>query len=111
MRIASEAPALRGEANPAEGPNGDFFGEGCLSGQPLRLATVATMTDCVIMRIEKSAMVQVLHDQSSFSEMFMSYLLTRNSRVEEDLVDQFLQFERKTSGKSSPLDGEFREGR
>ena len=75
--------------------NGDFFGEGCLSGQPLRLATVATMTDCVIMRIEKSAMVQALHDQLSFSEMFMSYLLTRNSRVEEDLVDQLFNSSEK----------------
>ena len=75
--------------------NGDFFGEGCLTGQPLRLATVATMADCVIVRIEKSAMVQVLHDQSSFSEMFMSYLLTRNSRVEEDLVDQLFNSSEK----------------
>jgi CRP/FNR family cyclic AMP-dependent transcriptional regulator len=75
--------------------NGDFFGEGCLSGQPLRLATVTTMTDCVIMRIEKSAMVKALHDQSSFTEMFMSYLLTRNSRIEEDLIDQLFNSSEK----------------
>ena len=67
---------------------GDFFGEGCLSGQPLRLATVAAMTACVIMRIEKAAMVRVLHEEPAFSEMFLAYLLARNARVEEDLVDQ-----------------------
>jgi CRP/FNR family cyclic AMP-dependent transcriptional regulator len=75
--------------------NGDFFGEGCLSGQRLRLATVTAMTDCVIMRIEKSAMVKALHDQSSFTEMFMSYLLTRNSRIEEDLIDQLFNSSEK----------------
>lgn len=66
----------------------DFFGEGCLSGQPLRLATATTMAECVIMRIGKAAMVRVLHQQPKFSEKFMAYLLARNARVEEDLVDQ-----------------------
>jgi CRP/FNR family transcriptional regulator, cyclic AMP receptor protein len=56
--------------------NGDFFGEGCLTGQPLRLATVAAVTECVIMRLDKAAIVRVLHDEPKFSEMFMSYLLT-----------------------------------
>jgi CRP/FNR family cyclic AMP-dependent transcriptional regulator len=74
---------------------GDFFGEGCLSGQPLRLATVAAMTDCVIMRLEKTAVVRVLHDEPKFSEMFVSYLLTRNARVEEDLVDQLFNSSEK----------------
>jgi CRP-like cAMP-binding protein len=66
----------------------DFFGEGCLTGQPLRLATVVAMTDCSIMRIDKATMMRVLHDEPKFSEMFMSHLLARNARVEEDLVDQ-----------------------
>jgi CRP-like cAMP-binding protein len=68
--------------------NGHFFGEGCLSGQPLRLATVVAVTECVIMRLDKAAVVRVLRDEPKFSEMFISYLLSRNARVEEDLVDQ-----------------------
>jgi CRP/FNR family transcriptional regulator, cyclic AMP receptor protein len=75
--------------------NGDFFGEGCLNGQPRRLATVVTMTECVIMRIEKAALVRVIHDEPKFSEMFMAYLLARNSRVEEDLVDQLFNSSEK----------------
>jgi hypothetical protein len=67
--------------------NGDFLGEGCLTGQPLRLATAVAMTHCVIMRLDKVAIVRVLHDEPKFSEMFMSYILARNARVEEDLVD------------------------
>jgi CRP/FNR family transcriptional regulator, cyclic AMP receptor protein len=74
---------------------GDFFGEGCLNAQPLRLATVAAMTDCVIMRLDKAAIVRVLHDEPKFSEMFMSYLLARNARVEEDLVDQLFNSSEK----------------
>jgi CRP/FNR family transcriptional regulator, cyclic AMP receptor protein len=70
-------------------------GEGCLNGHPLRTATVATITECVIMRIEKAAIVQVLHDEPEFSEMFMTYLLARNSRVEEDLVDQLFNSSEK----------------
>jgi CRP/FNR family cyclic AMP-dependent transcriptional regulator len=75
--------------------NGDFFGEGCLNGHPLRMATVVTVTECVLMRLEKAAIVRVLHDEPKFSEMFMSYLLTRNSRVEEDLVDQLFNSSEK----------------
>ena len=75
--------------------NGDFFGESCLNGHPLRMATVVTMTDCVIMRIEKASIVRVLHDEPKFSEMFMKYLLSRNSRVEEDLVDQLFNSSEK----------------
>ncbi len=66
----------------------DFFGEGCLTGQPLRLATAVAMTECSIMRFDKTAMVRVLRDEPKFSELFVSYLLARNARVEEDLVDQ-----------------------
>ncbi len=75
--------------------NGDFFGESCLNGHPLRMATVVTMTECVIMRLEKAAIVRVLHDEPKFSEMFMSYLLARTSRVEEDLVDQLFNSSEK----------------
>ena len=75
--------------------NGDFLGEGCLTGQPLRLATAVAMTQCVIMRLDKAAIVRVLHDEPKFSEMFMSYILARNARVEEDLVDQLFNSSEK----------------
>ena len=75
--------------------NGDFFGEGCLTGQPLRLATVSAMTDCVITRIDKAAMVNTLRDEPSLSEVFVAYMLARNARVEEDLVDQLFNSSEK----------------
>ena len=74
---------------------GDFFGEGCLSGQPLRLETVAAMTDCVIMRIEKAGIAHVIHNEPKFAEMFLSYVLARNARVQEDLVDQLFNSSEK----------------
>jgi CRP-like cAMP-binding protein len=74
---------------------GDFFGEGCLNGQAQRMATVTAMTDCSIMRIEKPAMMAVLHREPRFSEMFIAHLLHRNSRVEEDLVDQLFNSSEK----------------
>jgi CRP-like cAMP-binding protein len=67
---------------------GDFFGEGCLIGQPLRLATARAMSDSEVMRVSKGEMIRVLHAEPAFGELFMAHLLTRNSRVEEDLVDQ-----------------------
>jgi CRP/FNR family cyclic AMP-dependent transcriptional regulator len=67
---------------------GQFFGEGCLNGQLLRISTTTAMEDCTITAITRSAMIAVLHDEPKFSELFMSYLLTRNSRIEEDLIDQ-----------------------
>jgi CRP/FNR family cyclic AMP-dependent transcriptional regulator len=73
----------------------DFFGEGCLAGQTRRLATAAAMTESVIMRLDKAATVRVLHDEPAFSEMFLSYILTRNARVEEDLVDQLFNSSEK----------------
>ncbi len=66
----------------------DFFGEGCLVGQPTRLATATAMTNTRIVRLEKAQAVQVLHDEPAFSALFLSHLLTRNIRLEEDLVDQ-----------------------
>jgi CRP/FNR family transcriptional regulator, cyclic AMP receptor protein len=77
-----------------QGPN-EFCGEGCLTGQARRLATASAMTECEIMRLEKPAMIRVLHDEPAFSEMFVSYLLARTIRVEEDLVDQLFNSSEK----------------
>jgi CRP/FNR family cyclic AMP-dependent transcriptional regulator len=74
---------------------GDFFGEGCLNGHPRRMATVTTMIDCSMMRIEKSAMVRVLHDEPIFADLFIAHLLHRNGRIEEDLVDQLFNSSEK----------------
>jgi len=74
---------------------GDFFGEGCLRGETLRLAAVFAMTESVIMRIPKGNIVRVIHEEPSFAEMFISHLLNRNSRVEEDLVDQLFNSSEK----------------
>jgi CRP-like cAMP-binding protein len=74
---------------------GQFFGEGCLNGHPLRVATTTAMEDCLITTITKAAMIALLHAEPKFSEMFMAYLLTRNSRIEEDLVDQLFNSSEK----------------
>src|ERR1700676_3109332 len=74
---------------------GDFLGEGCLTGQPLRLCSATAMTDCSVMRIDKKSMVEVLHREHAFSDMFVAYLLTRNIRYEEDLVDQLFNSSEK----------------
>jgi len=76
------------------GPD-EFCGEGCLTGQPLRLATAAAMTESEIMRLEKGTMVLVLHEEPAFSEFFVSHLLTRTIRVEADLVDQLFNSSEK----------------
>ncbi|MDC4206753.1 MAG: Crp/Fnr family transcriptional regulator [Candidatus Manganitrophus sp.] len=73
----------------------DFFGEGCLAGQVVRMATAISMEDSTIVRIEKAAMISVLHEQPAFSELFMAYLLSRNIRIEEDLVDQLFNSSEK----------------
>jgi CRP-like cAMP-binding protein len=67
---------------------GQFFGEGCMNGHKLRISTTTAMEDSVITSVTKEAMLAALHDEPKFSEMFMAYLLTRNSRIEEDLIDQ-----------------------
>ena len=66
----------------------EFLGEGCLIGQPKRLATASAMTDCVIMRVDKTEIRRVLQEEPAFSQMFVSHILARNARIEEDLVDQ-----------------------
>jgi CRP-like cAMP-binding protein len=74
---------------------GDFLGEGCLAAQSRRMATATAMSDCSVLRLEKAAMIRVLQDESTFSEMFVSYLLSRNMRIEEDLVDQLFNSSEK----------------
>jgi CRP-like cAMP-binding protein len=72
-----------------------FCGEGCLAGQPRRIATVTAMTECTIMRLQKTSILRVLHDEPGFSEIFISHLLARTIRVEEDLVDQLFNSSEK----------------
>ena len=73
----------------------DFFGEGCLTGQNLRLFSATAMTDSSVMQIDKKSMMEVLHREHAFSDMFVAYLLTRNIRYEEDLVDQLFNSSEK----------------
>src|SRR5207244_3553360 len=72
-----------------------FFGEGCLAGQLVRMVTAYTMSECTIVRLEKAATIRVLHDEPAFSELFLSYLLSRNIRIEEDLVDHLFNSSEK----------------
>ncbi|WP_147147779.1 Crp/Fnr family transcriptional regulator [Reyranella soli] len=74
---------------------GEFFGEGCLIGQPLRLATAKAMIESQVVRVGKAEMLRVLHAEPTFAELFMTHLLTRNSRIEEDLVDQLFNSSEK----------------
>jgi CRP-like cAMP-binding protein len=74
---------------------GEFFGEGSLAGQPLRMDSATAMTDCVVLRIEKKAMMAALHREHAFSDLFVTYLLARNIRYEEDLVDQLFNSSEK----------------
>jgi CRP-like cAMP-binding protein len=73
----------------------EFCGEGCLAGQPRRIATVTAMTECTVMRLQKTSIIGVLHDEPAFSEVFISHLLTRTIRVEADLVDQLFNSSEK----------------
>jgi cAMP-binding proteins - catabolite gene activator and regulatory subunit of cAMP-dependent protein kinases len=74
---------------------GQFFGEGCMNGHSMRIATTTAIEDCLVTAITKTAMLAVLHEQPKFSEVFMAYLLTRNSRIEEDLIDQLFNSSEK----------------
>ena len=74
---------------------GQFFGEGCLNGHAVRLSTITTMDECTITAITKVAMLALLQKEPKFSEMFMAHLLTRNSRIEEDLIDQLFNSSEK----------------
>jgi CRP/FNR family cyclic AMP-dependent transcriptional regulator len=91
---------------------GDFFGEGCLTGQPQRLATVSALTECVIVRISKTDITRVIHEEPAFAELFISHLLARNSRVEEDLVDQLFNSSEKRLARTLLILANFgKEGR
>ena len=75
--------------------DGEFFGEGALAGQALRMGSATAMTDCAVLRIDKKAMMQALHREHTFSDMFVAHLLARNIRYEEDLVDQLFNSSEK----------------
>jgi CRP-like cAMP-binding protein len=95
-RVKTTAISMQGkEAVVAILGSGEFFGEGCLAGQPTRTATVTATTDCVIIRLAKAAITRVLYNEPAFSEMFISHLLARNIRFEEDLVDQLFNSSEK----------------
>jgi CRP/FNR family cyclic AMP-dependent transcriptional regulator len=74
---------------------GDFFGEGCLAGQPIRMASAAAMSDTSIVRLEKPGIIRVLREEPSFTEMFLMYVLSRNIRFEADLVDHLFNSSEK----------------
>jgi len=74
---------------------GSFFGEGCLAGQPLRMSTASAIQPCSIIRVGKPAMIRLLHRDPEFAELFTAYLLSRNARIEEDLVDQLFNSSEK----------------
>ena len=89
-----------------------FLGEGCLIGQPKRVATASAMTECGTMRVDKTEIQRVLHDEPTFSQMFVSHILTRNARVEEDLVDQLFNSTEKRLARVLLLMANFgKEGR
>jgi CRP/FNR family cyclic AMP-dependent transcriptional regulator len=93
------------------GPD-EFVGEGCLIGQPKRLATASAMTECQLMRVERTEIMRVLHDEPAFSQMFVAHILTRNARVEEDLVDQLFNSTEKRLARTLLLLANFgKEGR
>ena len=75
--------------------SGQFFGEGCMNGHALRIATTTAMEECVITSITKEAMIEFLREEPKFSELFMAYLLTRNGRIQEDLIDQLFNSSEK----------------
>jgi CRP/FNR family cyclic AMP-dependent transcriptional regulator len=74
---------------------GDFFGEGCLAGQPRRMGTATVMAPTTVLRIGKDEMMRTLHDQSALSDRFIAHMLARNIRIEEDLVDQLFNSSEK----------------
>jgi CRP-like cAMP-binding protein len=91
---------------------GDFFGEGCLAGQPLRISTHTAITDCLLSRLDKATVIRLLHDQPDFSAFFMKYLLARNIRIEADLIDQLFNSSEKRLARLLVLLANFgREGK
>jgi CRP-like cAMP-binding protein len=91
---------------------GEFCGEGCLAGQPRRTAAATAMSNCKIMQLDKDAIIRVLHEEPAFCELFISYLLARTIRVEEDLVDQLFNSSEKRLARALLLLANFgKEGR
>ncbi|MDI4657453.1 Crp/Fnr family transcriptional regulator [Xanthobacter autotrophicus] len=86
---------------------GDFFGEGCLAGQLLRMATVTAMAESVILRLEKSSVIRTLKDESTFSGIFIAHLLSRNIRAEENLIDQLFNSSEKRLARALLLLAKF----
>ncbi len=74
---------------------GDFFGEGCLAGQPLRMASAVTLSECSVMRLAKAVVIALIHQEPAFAELFVAHLLSRNIKIEEDLVDQLFNSSEK----------------
>jgi CRP-like cAMP-binding protein len=75
--------------------DGDFFGEGCLAGQQVRMATAVAISECSVMKLEKAVVVGLLHEEPSFSDLFVAHLLSRNIKIEEDLVDHLFNSSEK----------------
>jgi CRP/FNR family cyclic AMP-dependent transcriptional regulator len=91
---------------------GDFFGEGCVAGQPLRMGTSIAMSPCSIMRLEKADVIRAIHEQPRFAELFVAHLLSRNIRIEGDFVDQLFNSSEKRLARVLPLLASFgKEGR
>lgn len=91
---------------------GDFFGEACLAGQPVRTATASAMTDASVARIARQAMIKLLREKSKLAERFMAHLLARNMRIEEDLIDQLVNSSEKRLARMLLLLARFgKEGR
>jgi CRP/FNR family cyclic AMP-dependent transcriptional regulator len=91
---------------------GDFVGEGCLAGQPLRISTQTAITECLLTRLDKATVIGLLHDQPDFSAMFLKYLLARNIRMEADLIDQLFNSTEKRLARLLLLLADFgREGK
>ena len=81
---------------------GDFFGEGCLAGQPFRMGTATAITPSAILRVAKRKMVRLLHKQHAMSDRFIAHMLARNIRIEEDLIDQLLNSSEKRLARALP---------
>ncbi len=94
VKLATVSPRGK-EAVTAILSEGFFFGEGCLAGQPVRMATAVAITECSIVEVKKTVMTRILHEEPEFSELFIAHLLTRNIRIEEDLIDQLFNSSEK----------------
>ena len=94
VKLAVVSPRGKEAVVAVLGP-GDFFGEGCLAGQPVRIATASAITASVVLKIAKREMMRTLHEQPTFSDRFIAHMLTRNMRIEEDLIDQLFNSSEK----------------